>query len=154
MVAWWTSPTYWKRHEGGKLNRGMMEGGTHHQGSAPLQVLYQRKVSKCIIYSSCQVNIFSMMAFLLTHPLFSLLQTLETGQAPQFLKFWQSYRERKGSPDRNLGMCMNLGNKQRIEAYERKYKEKYGADADPYTGPFDTEVTHLDLVHICSVVQS
>jgi hypothetical protein len=34
----------------------------------------------------------------------------------------------------------------------RKYKEKYGEDSDPYNAPFDAEVRHLDLVHICFVV--
>jgi hypothetical protein len=41
-----------------------------------------------------------------------------------------------------------MGNKLRKEAYVRKYKEKHGKDSDPHTAPFDTEVTHLDLINI------
>jgi hypothetical protein len=130
----------------------MMGGGTHRQGSAALQVLYQKKVSKSIIYSSCKVIIFSILAFLVTHPLFALLQTLATGVEPQFFGFWNSYREWKGPPDPVVGTSLNMGGEQRKEAYERKYKEKYKEDSDPSNAPFDAEVTHLGLVHSCSVM--
>jgi hypothetical protein len=99
MVAWWTSPAYWKKHNEAKAQRAMMGGGSHYQGSAILQVLYHKKVSKSIIYSSCQIIIFARMAFPVPHPLISLLQTIKTGEQPQFFKFWLSYHERKGPPD-------------------------------------------------------
>jgi hypothetical protein len=81
MVAWWTSPAYWKKHEEGKAWRALMGGGSHRQGSTAFQTLVQKKVSKSIIYYSCQVIIFSILVlmFPITHPLFSHLQTLETG---------------------------------------------------------------------------
>jgi hypothetical protein len=43
---------------------------------------------------------------------------------------------------------LNKGNQQQRQLYKAKYKEKYGADTDPYTSPFDPEVTHLNLVHV------
>jgi hypothetical protein len=46
---------YWKKHNEAKDRRAMMGGGSHRQGSAALQVLLEKKVSKSIIYSSCQV---------------------------------------------------------------------------------------------------
>jgi hypothetical protein len=152
MVAWWTSPAYWKKHEEGKTRRALMGGGSHRQGSASFQIHVQKKVSKSIIYSSCQVIIFSILLFSITHPLFSHLQTLETGVVPEFFPFWNSFRERKGPPDPVVGTSLNMGGKQRKEAYVRKFKQKHGEDSDPYSAPFDAEVTHLDLVHFCSVV--
>jgi hypothetical protein len=89
-----------------------------------------------------------MMMFPVTHPLISLLQTIETGWVPPFFQFWQSYRERKGPPDPVVGTSLNMGNKLRKEAYMRKYKKKHDEDSDPHTAPFDTEVTHLGLVNI------
>jgi hypothetical protein len=86
----------------------MMGDGTHRQGSATLQVLYQKKVSKSTIYSSCQAIIFSILAFLVTHPLFSILQTLATGVEPQFFRFWNSHRERKGPPDPVVGTSLDM----------------------------------------------
>jgi hypothetical protein len=73
MVAWWTSPVYWKKHEEGKTRHALMGGGSHHQGSASFQTHVQKKVSKTIIYSSYQVIIFSILLFPITHPLFSHL---------------------------------------------------------------------------------
>jgi hypothetical protein len=73
MVAWWTSPAYWKKHEEGKARRALMGGGSHRQGSAALQTLILKKVSKSIIYCSRQVIIFSILLFPITHPLFSHL---------------------------------------------------------------------------------
>jgi hypothetical protein len=87
MVAWWTSPAYWKKHEEGKARRALMGGGSHRQGSTSFQTLVQKKVSKSIIYSSCQVIIFSILLFPITHPLFPHLQTLETGVVPEFFPF-------------------------------------------------------------------
>jgi hypothetical protein len=114
-----------------------------HAWEASFQTHVQKKVSKSIIYSSCQVIIFSIPLFPITHPLFSHLQTLETGVVPEFFPFWNSFRERKGPQDPVVGTSLNMGGKQRKEAYVRKFKQKYGEDSDPYNAPFDAEVINI-----------
>jgi hypothetical protein len=43
---------------------------------------------------------------------------------------------------------LNKGNQQQRQLYEAKYKEKYGADTDLYTSPFDPELLKLHILNL------
>jgi hypothetical protein len=48
MVYHYMSAAYKRKHEEQKLGRAEMGGGSHTQGSAPLAIIQQDKVRKCI----------------------------------------------------------------------------------------------------------
>ena len=142
MVDYWTSDEYKKKHEDGQIHRAVMDGGSHCQGSLPLEVSRRREVSTAILYSCFRrYSLLRMPPSLIF--MLSLLQAKKTGVDPNFFDYWELKRTMKKPHPKTGSMWVNKGAEMRSTKFVDKFKEVHGADADPRTAPFDPEVAVL-----------
>jgi hypothetical protein len=107
MVDYWTIDEYKKKHEDGQIQRAVMEGGSHCQGSLPLEVSSLEKSTK-ILYS-----IFRHYSLLRMRPsllfMLSLLQTKKTGMDLDFFDYWEVKHTMKKPHPKTWSVWMNKG---------------------------------------------